>query len=71
MIEELVFVVETGDFPKVVERMQRYGGRTPLVEGSADHASFAFSSGILLSFQLASGKDWGFHLTTAPGPKRT
>jgi DNA polymerase (family 10) len=67
--EELLFVIETEDFPNVVERMQRYGGRTPLIEASADHASFALSSGILLRLQLAGDKDWGFHLLTCTGSK--
>jgi DNA polymerase (family 10) len=69
VIEKLVFVVETDDFPCVVQRMQRYGGRTPLVEDSADHASFALSSGILLRLQLAADKDWGFHMTECTGSK--
>ena len=55
VIEELVFVIETDDFPNVVERMQRYGGRTPLVDAGADHASFALSSGILLRLQRGDG----------------
>jgi hypothetical protein len=31
IVEELVFVIDTDNFGAVVERMQRYGGRTPLV----------------------------------------
>ncbi len=31
VVDELLFVIESPDFPGVVERMQRYGGRTPLV----------------------------------------
>jgi DNA polymerase (family 10) len=67
VIEELVFVVETDDFPSVVERLQRYGGRTPLIDAGADHASFALSSGILLRLQLATNKNWGFHLAACTG----
>ena len=26
VIEELIFVIETDDFPNVIERLQRYGG---------------------------------------------
>jgi DNA polymerase (family 10) len=69
VIEELVFVVGTDDFPNVIERLQRYGGRTPLVEVSADHASFALSSGILLRLQLAADRDWGFHMAACTGSK--
>ena len=32
VIEEIAFVIETDDFPAVVRRMQRYGGRTALLE---------------------------------------
>jgi DNA polymerase (family 10) len=66
----LVFVIETDDFPQVIERMQRYGGRTPLVHSSADHASFALSSGILLRLQLTTNKDWGFHMVACTGSKK-
>jgi DNA polymerase (family X) len=69
VIEELVFVIETCDFSDVVERMQRYGGRTPLIESVPDHASFALSSGILLRLQLAPHTDWGFHLVACTGSK--
>ena len=69
VIEELVFVVGTDDFPSVIERMQRYGGRTPLVEVGADHASFALSSGILLRLQVAVDGDWGFHMAACTGSK--
>ncbi len=69
VIEELVFVIETDDFPAVVARMQRYGGRTPLVSSAVDHAIFALSSGILLRLQLATAKDWGFHMVACTGSK--
>lgn len=69
VIEEIVFVIETDRFPNVVERMQRYGGRTPLNDLGADHASFALSSGILLRLQLAANKNWGFHMVACTGSK--
>jgi len=69
VIEELVFVIETDNFPNVIERMQRYGGRTPVVEVGAEHASFALSSGLLLRLQLASDKDWGYHMVVCTGSK--
>lgn len=69
VIEELIFVVETDDFPSVVERLQRYGGRTPLVVAGIDHASFGLSSGILLSLQRATNKEWGYHLAICTGSK--
>jgi len=67
VIEELVFVVETADFPAVVARMKRYGGRTPLISYAEDQALFALSSGIRLRLQRASAKDWGFHMLACTG----
>jgi DNA polymerase (family X) len=69
VINELIFIVETDDFSKVVERLQRYGGRTPLIDAGADRASFALSSGILLILQLSTNKDWGFHMAACTGSK--
>ncbi len=69
VIDELVFVIKTEDFPGVVRRLQRYGGRTPLVDAGADHASFALSSGILLRLHLARGENWGFQMAACTGSK--
>lgn len=69
VIEELVFVVETEDFPAVVTRLQRYGGRTPLVSVGKDNAVFALSSGILLRIQLASKDNWGSQMVVCTGSK--
>jgi DNA polymerase (family 10) len=69
VVEELVFVIETDDFPAVVARMQRYGGRTPLVSSGNDHAVFSLSSGLLLRLQLAGKDDWGFHMVACTGSK--
>jgi DNA polymerase/3'-5' exonuclease PolX len=71
VIEELVFVIETDDFPAVVHGMQRYGGRTPLATSGQDYASFALSSGILLRLQLAARDNWGFHMVACTGSKLT
>jgi DNA polymerase (family X) len=69
VIEETVFVIETKDFPQVVERMQRYGGRTPLVDAGEDYASFALSSGILLRLQVATHQDWGSCMAMCTGSR--
>ena len=84
VIDELVFVIGTDNFPAVVERVRRYGGRTPMIVLGTDHALFALSSGVLLRLQVAPTKKWGFHmlactgselhlkkLTTATGPLLT
>jgi len=69
VIEELAFVIETDDFPAVVARLQRYGGRTPLVSSGKDNAVFALSSGVLLRLQLAGKKDWGLQMVACTGSK--
>ena len=69
VIEELVFVIDTDDFANVVARMQRYGGRTPLVTSGRDNAVFALSSGILLQLQLAPKENWGYYMVACTGSK--
>lgn len=69
VIEELVFVIESDDFAAVVARMQRYGGRTPLISSENDSALFSLSSGILLRLQLAPKRDWGYHMVACTGSK--
>ncbi|HEV8147461.1 MAG TPA: PHP domain-containing protein [Bryobacteraceae bacterium] len=67
VIDELAFVIQTDDFPAVVSRLQRYGGRTPLVSSAKDHALFSLPSGLLLRIQLASAEDWGFRMIACTG----
>ena len=67
VIEEIAFVIQTDDFPSVVRRMQRYGGRTALLESSADGAVFALAAGITLRLRLCSSRDWGLCLIAETG----
>ena len=69
VIDELVFVVETGDFARVIARMQRYGGRTPILSSGADSAFFALSSGIGLRLQRGDKNNWGIHMVACTGSK--
>jgi DNA polymerase (family 10) len=69
VIEEMIFIIETDDFPAVISKLERYGGRTPLISSSKDSALFAPSSGILLRIQLASKSDWGLSLIACTGSK--
>ena len=69
VIEELVFVIDTDDFAAVVARMQRYGGRTPLVSSENRSAVFSLSSGILLRLQHAQKENWGYHMVACTGSK--
>jgi DNA polymerase (family 10) len=67
VIEDLMFVVETDDLPAVVSKLERYGGRTPLVTSSKDSAAFALASGILLRIQLAWPNKWGLSMIAFTG----
>ncbi len=69
VIEELAFIVATGDFASVISKMERYGGRTRLVSSSEDSALFALSSGIPLHLHLAKPEDWGTSLIRYTGSK--
>ena len=67
VIEEIAFVIETDDFPSVVRRLQRYGGRTELLAASADGAVYALAAGITLRLRLCSSRDWGLSLIAETG----
>jgi DNA polymerase (family 10) len=69
VIEEIIFVVETDDFPSVAAKLERYGGRTPLVSSSKESALYALSSGILLRIHLATKDAWGLSLIECTGSK--
>jgi len=69
VIEELAFIVETDNFAAVVSRLERYGGRTPLLNTTRDAALYALSSGILLRIQAASKPYWGLSLVQCTGSK--
>jgi DNA polymerase (family 10) len=69
VVEEITFVVETGDFPAVVPRLQGYGGRTPLLESADDFAVLALSSGVLLRVQLAEPLRWGLQMIACTGSR--
>ncbi|MEO8452767.1 MAG: hypothetical protein ABI647_23445, partial [Gemmatimonadota bacterium] len=67
VIEELVFIVETEDFDGLVAKLQRFGGRTPLLSAGKDMAVLALSSGLLLGIQRASPQQWGLSLIECTG----
>ena len=69
IIEDMEFIVETDDFPSVVAKLQRYGGRTPLVTSSKDTAVFTLSSGIQLHIKLAAPGNWGLSMIECTGSK--
>jgi DNA polymerase (family X) len=68
-IEELTFVVQTNDFSALIARLQRYGGRTPLVASTGMSATFSLSSGVLLRIKRAVKENWGLSLIRCTGSK--
>lgn len=69
VIEELSFVVETDDFAKLTSQMERYGGRTLLLEATEESAIFALSSGPILRIDLSDERNWGLSLIRHTGSK--
>lgn len=68
-IEELSFIVETDDFPSLLARLERYGGRTPRVASTATSARFLLSSGVRLRIDRASKENWGLSEIRCTGSK--
>ena len=67
VIEEIAFVIETDDFPFVVRRLQRYGGRTELLEASADGAVYRPCCRHHFEAASRSSRDWGRSLIAETG----
>jgi DNA polymerase (family 10) len=66
-IEELSFIVETNDFAALIARLERYGGRTPLVASTRTSATFSLSSGVRLRIDQATKENWGLSLIKCTG----
>jgi DNA polymerase (family 10) len=69
VVQELIFVIVTNDFDEVVSKLQRYGGRTPLLSSAKDFALLALSSGLTLRVQLAEAEEWGLKMVACTGSK--
>jgi DNA polymerase (family 10) len=61
------FLVETDDFPGVIDQLRRFGGRTEPSSSDASHAVFNHSSGVPLRIEAASKRNWGRALLKATG----
>jgi DNA polymerase (family X) len=68
-IEELSFIVETDDFTALIARLERYGGRTPLVASTRASATLSLSCGVLLRIDRATEENWGLSLIKCTGSK--
>jgi DNA polymerase (family X) len=69
VIRVLEFVVQTANFARVITAMQNFGGRLPLLDSSAESATFLLASGPLLKVHLAEEKNWGLLLIRHTGSK--
>lgn len=68
-IDELSFLVETEDLAALVERVKRYGGRTPLIASTQSSATFSLSAGVPLRIDRADKGNWGLSLIRCTGSK--
>jgi DNA polymerase (family 10) len=59
VVDELAFIVETSDFPALVNQMEGYGGQTPLLTMTDNSAHFALSAGVALRIDESTKKMWG------------
>jgi hypothetical protein len=66
----LAFVVDVEDFAALVAKLERYGGRTPLLSANKNTAVYALSSGIQLRIDRATKENWGLSLIRCTGSKR-
>jgi DNA polymerase (family 10) len=69
IIEELSFIVDVEDFVAVVAKLERYGGRTPLLNANNNTAVYALSSGVRLRIDRATKENWGLSLIRCTGSK--
>ncbi len=69
IIEELAFIVDVEDFAALVAKLERYGGRTPLLSANKNTASYALSSGVRLRIDRATKENWGLSLIRSTGSK--
>ena len=70
LIEELSFLIETDDFPSIISKIERFGGRSTLLHSDHRSARFALSSEIFLDIRVASEEDWGQALIESTGSRR-
>ncbi|HWF07596.1 MAG TPA: PHP domain-containing protein [Bryobacteraceae bacterium] len=67
IVQSLVFVVDTDDFPALVPRMQKFGGDTPLTSQTTGHAAFRLAAGIALHLRHEEPARWGLRMIGCTG----
>lgn len=66
-VDEIVFVVETPDFPATLLRLAHFRGGIELVETTARDATFQLPGSVMLTLHGATETNWGTTLTVATG----
>ena len=67
VLEEISFLGETDNFAELTRKMQRYGGKTDLLNAGENSALFRLPSGIRLKVERAQAGKWGGALIVATG----
>lgn len=67
LVGEIAFVIQTDDFPAVIAKLQRFGGKTQRVSSGDAHAIFRLPAGILLRVEAAPAAKWGVALILGTG----
>lgn len=66
-ISEIVFVVETADFPEMLKRLAKFRGGIDLVETANRDATFQLPGSLMLTVHAATAANWGTALLLATG----
>ncbi|HUQ91763.1 MAG TPA: PHP domain-containing protein [Bryobacteraceae bacterium] len=69
VIGEISFLIDTDDFPSVVSKLERYGGKAELLSSAANEAVFKLPSGITLRIETATAGKWGVAWIAATGSR--
>jgi len=67
VVGEIAFLIETGDFPGVLSKLETYGGRTTLLSANGDEAALKLPSGVVLEIRRAAKAKWGVALVASTG----
>ena len=67
VIRDISFLIETDDFPSVLRKLERYGGKADVLENTESEATLRLSTGTLLKVTASSRKNWGAALIVSTG----
>jgi DNA polymerase (family X) len=67
VVREISFLIETDDFPSVLDKLQRYGGKADVLEKTDSAATLKLSTGLLLKVAATTRSDWGTAMIVSTG----